>query len=150
MAYRVFPLYNLNASVGKGGTNSPDDVKVVQGLLNIIFSDLRSKSKMEDAAKTLGLTLGKPPETNGISDENLLNYIMLFQSYSSSLAQDGRIDPVPAAAFDITAATKSGKQYQLYMLNKTALFVGMTAFMKLGDKIGVGYFAKLDGVDFYY
>jgi hypothetical protein len=150
MAFRVFPFYNIDASVGKGGVNNAEDVKVVQGLLNLIFSDARCKPKAESESKRLGISLGLPPQPNGVSDSNLLNYIKLFQSYSPLLAQDGRIDPVPGGeAFDLTLKTSVGKQYQLYVLNKTALLVSATAFLELGDNIGVDFYAHLNGTAIY-
>jgi hypothetical protein len=118
--------------------------------LQIIFSDLRSKPRMEQQCKKLGLKLGKPPEPNGLSDDNLLNYILLFQSYCPTVVQDGRIDPVPGGtAFNLDPKMKSGKPYQLYMLNKTALFVSESSFMELGGKISVYYYAHLSGTDIY-
>jgi hypothetical protein len=150
MAFRVFPFYNLNASVGNKGTNNAEDVKVVQGLLNIIYSDARSKPKAEFQSKKLGITLGLPPLPNGVYDTNLLNYITLFQSYSPTLGQDGRIDPVPGgAAFDLELKTRAGKSYQLYMLNKTALFVSASAFLEFGDNNGIDFYAYLDGTPIY-
>jgi hypothetical protein len=151
MAYRVFPFYNLGEAVGKGGANRNDDVKVVQGLLHIIFSDVRVTAVAVESGKALGLTLGKPPLPDGVCDSNLLNYIRLFQSYSSALAQDGRIDPVSGGTnFDIDPRTKSGKQYTLFMLNKTALRISKSAFVHLGGKLGINYFARLDGVPIIY
>src|SRR5262249_42533198 len=147
---RVFPFYNLHGSVGKMGTNHAQDVKVVQGLLQIIFSDVRSKPKAEECSKDLGLPLAEPPLPNGFSDTNLLNYILLFQRYSPMLAQDGRIDPVlGGTAFNLELKTKAGKQYQLFMLNKTALRVSANAFLNLGGKIGLRYYAHLNGTDIY-
>src|SRR6185295_1943710 len=122
------------------------DVRVVQGLLQIVYSDARSTQRMESESQRLKIKLGPIPTPTGIYDSDLQNWITLFQAYSSSLAQDGRLDPLPGS-INFNADTPRGKEYQLFMLNKTAIYVNASQFMDLGPKIGVGYWAKLSGVE---
>lgn len=150
MAFQFFPLYNIDKSVGKGGMNAADDVKLVQGLLEIIFSDTRSKAKAERYSKNYQIKIGDVPKPTGVYDQNTEAWIRLFQSYTQNASQDGKFDPLRHTGgleFDVTAG---GKQLQLFMLNKTALWVGMTAYMKLGKRLNINHMAKLDGTLFFY
>lgn len=67
----------ISASVGQGGTNRPDDVKVVQRLLG----DL----EISAGAAPLAVDGFAGPLTNAA--------ILRFQQRNPGLAQDGRIDP---------------------------------------------------------
>ena len=90
------------------------------------------------------------PKPTGVYDQNTEAWIRLFQSYTQNASQDGKFDPLRHTGgleFDVTAG---GKQLQLFMLNKTALWVGMTAYMKLGKRLNINHMAKLDGTLFFY
>ena len=69
--------YRISDSVGKGGSNSPKDVKLVQALLNVY--------RRREGKKSLTLT-GKP-------DPDTLSAIEIFQKTEQKLLKpDGRID----------------------------------------------------------
>jgi hypothetical protein len=67
----------LSASVGQGGTNLPDDVKLVQGLLG----------DLQTAAGAI------PANVDGVVSDDTINAILDFQQRHPELPADGVIDP---------------------------------------------------------
>ncbi|MCW5748322.1 MAG: hypothetical protein KIT36_19195 [Alphaproteobacteria bacterium] len=82
MAYKVQPFYNIEAPVGAGQANKPDDVTLVQYLL----------------IKVASRTAGKwtPPATplvaNGIYTPNLSAWILSYQKVTAG-PNDGVVHP---------------------------------------------------------
>src|SRR5882762_6457618 len=71
------PANKINASVGRGGRNKPEDVKIVQTLLN---DDLPVPYR--------------PIVVNGVCDANLIAVIEAFQRGNLKIGRpDGRVDP---------------------------------------------------------
>ena len=75
MSYKVQPFYNIDAAVGAGQPNKPDDVTLVQYLL----------------VKVASRTVGKwtPPATplvvNGTYSSNLRDWILSYQKATAGL-----------------------------------------------------------------
>ena len=86
MARKFLPYYNVGQSVGNGGSNSPDDVMLVQYLLSRI-------------GKTPPHPLPPPPmplAVNGVATPLLNEWILWFQKCNKAIGEqvlvDGRID----------------------------------------------------------
>lgn len=101
---------NVDASVGKGGVNSKDDVLVVQALL---------KHALEPMSYFRNERFSEP---TGVMDANTMNLIEKFQIYARrkvkvKLSVDGRIDP----AEGMSAFGKKGR-WSIRSLNAEAAF----------------------------
>ena len=85
MAHMFMPVYNVDAAVGAGQPNSPDDVRLVQ----LLFMQL--------APSAPNTFRGLPPlAADGVYTANLGNWILAYQRASPALARDGKIDPIGA------------------------------------------------------
>jgi hypothetical protein len=85
MAHMFMPVYNVDAPVGAGEANSPDDVRLVQKLFLALRGPLVQRF------------VGLPAlMADGRFSPALETRIRAFQGSSNVMAQDGKIHPIPA------------------------------------------------------
>jgi hypothetical protein len=102
-AYPSFPvIYNVSSSVGRGGSNAPDDVALVQWLLHRVYTDSSLFSPPEDTDIAIDGYIG--PHT--------LLWIGAFQNDICGLgigcATDGRVDSARVGIFMPTIVWLNG------------------------------------------
>ena len=86
MAYKIMPVYNIDQSVGQGGANQTQDVRLIQIMLNEL-AKIRS-----DWAPTT------PLPVDGMATAVLRDWIIAYQKHVRAAGQpitvDGRVDPM--------------------------------------------------------
>ena len=88
MSYMTIVVYNIDSAVGSGRANKPDDVRLVQELLNAV-----ARTERNWAPPT-------PLAVDGKFSNNLRIWILAFQTRSAVMNQgkvvvDGLVDPIP-------------------------------------------------------
>ena len=153
MAYKLFPFHNVNGSVGRNGSNRPDDVRLVQGLLDLAFG-MHPLEETQLIAKDLG---GPIPQckivVNGIYTDDLAAYIEMMQRTGKKKGKpyiiDGKANVVPHEGhyFDLKTKTGTGAHYILVGINEVAMIHNPKGFLELGERIGVRHkVTSSDGV----
>lgn len=130
MPYRTIYVYNIDTSVGQGGANKPDDVRLVQTMLN-------------DLAKARpGWAPPKPLPTNGNPGPPLVDWIRAFQTQCAKknpgrFVVDGRIDPMPITQSHDWSHSFGNVASSMYMLNKALHQNARPQFESLGQRLGL-------------
>lgn len=146
MAYRSFPLYNLGASVGKGGANRADDVRLIQALLEHIWGAPNMLKAASTAKQFKVAAPQKPYSVTGVYTDDLAAWILLLQNEGKRTANlncvcDGRIDPLPLErnTLDYASETKSGKDYFLLILVRTAIKKDARGYLEMAGRLGLPF-----------
>jgi hypothetical protein len=86
VAYKIMPVYNIDQSVGQGGANQMQDVRLIQYILNEL-----AKIRADWAPAT-------PLPVDGIANAVLRDWITAYQKHVRAAGQpitvDGRVDPM--------------------------------------------------------
>ena len=121
MAHQFLPVYNVDAPVGMGQTNSLDDVRLVQKLFLALRGPLAYRFATLPAISA-----------NGIFTPGLEGRIRTFQATSQEMAQDGKINPIPVQ--DGHFVTRIGRLHPtLLMLNYNVLMNDGPAFRRIAE-----------------
>ena len=113
MAYKTIPIYNLDGAVGPKQQNRPDDVKLVQSLLRIVWKKLPNSQVLD------------PIKVTGNLDEATRTGIVAFQRWIGGVKEEMRddvIDPMPSkrGGIDLETVAPHGDTYPIYFLNVMA------------------------------
>ncbi|BDC48174.1 hypothetical protein F183_A04900 [Bryobacterales bacterium F-183] len=149
MAHRTFPLYNLSASVGKGGVNRTDDVRLVQVLITQCLPTVTMQMVTQRAKENNVPAPSSLVSVTGNYNDDLGKWIVLLQTQTKKMgvncATDGRIDPIPIErnTLDYASTGKNGKQYYLLIMIRSAIHLNAKAYLDLGERLTLPYI--LDG-----
>ena len=145
MAYKLFPFHNVHAAVGRNGVNRGDDVRLVQGLLDLSFG-MRSLPEVQIVCKDLGGPIPKRKITvDGIYTDDIAAYIEMMQRTGRKKGKayivDGKASHVPHENgwFDLETRTGTGADYILVSMNATAIARNANGYLALGEKIGTHF-----------
>jgi hypothetical protein len=109
MPYKLMPVYNIDQAVGQGAPNLPPDVRLIQTMLNEL-----SKIKVGWAPQT-------PLPVDGVYTPILRDWIIAYQkvvlSAGTSIALDGRVDPMKVDGFYDWSASFGGSVSTMFTLN---------------------------------
>jgi hypothetical protein len=140
MAYRTIPIYNLDGTVGKGGENRPDDVRLLEALISSAIK-LASWDEWKQAAKSLSLPEPKPVSLTSVYSKNLEHWILIMQKVISYgiTNPDGIVHPLPGKLRngDLKLKTKAGKNYTLWNIMDLVFQSLPDDYMKIMDRTGV-------------
>ena len=130
MAYMIPPMYNTEQPVGAPDPNRPDDVKLIQAMLN------------ELAKVTPGWAPAGTLPVNGTFDPNMGAWISAFQSHlkrkGSPMVVDSRVHSMPIqAGLDIKSRFRSGVGSTLYALNFNLFRSAPDVHTGLGRRLGI-------------
>lgn len=108
---RVF--YTVDQSVGRGGTNSRQDVLLVQFFLRILCDEVKKPSPI-----SLASTVKRPLKIDGLWGSNSQAYLdawekMINSAYGSVLL-DGKVSTMSSGT---TAGSTTGSRYKMAVLN---------------------------------
>ena len=140
MAYKTIPIYNLDAPVGPGKPNRPDDVKLVQCLLRLVWKKIDNSAVLS------------PIKVTGQFDQATATGVVAFQTYVSqvkNVRRDDVIDPMPAkrGGVDFETVAPNGHLYTIYYLNIMARKTNQMGHENAGRELGLveaaGYTQKL-------
>jgi hypothetical protein len=150
MAWCPIPLYNVHFSVGKGGKNHYNDVRLVQSLIEMPLR--KSAQRIAAGVRIKGLPAPRQiPACTGECDELTNEWITLVQKSIKGCRQDGRVDPMPAnddgVSLDFTA--RGNTQYTLYRMLVVAYAANPQEYLELQKKLQINYMANVGG-DFTY
>ncbi|MCC6536322.1 MAG: hypothetical protein IT162_02155 [Bryobacterales bacterium] len=146
MAYATFPVYNLDAPVGRRVKGSTEDANLIRALLNLAIEKPAVKTAMRAAVidNKLGNWTGFLHDKGGY-DEHLQLWIDAFQYVAkkhlgSNNPVDGRIDPLPASKDGLTVITTrgGGTCYTLSLLNQLALSENSVRHERIGKLMSLG------------
>jgi len=104
---RVF--YGVDAPVGRGCSNRPDDVYLVQFFINAMWG-----KKDPASSDVVGPTGVPAPTVDGICGPKTVDAIRSFQQFYTASVIDGRVDPMPPGQ---TSGPLHHKWYTIIGLN---------------------------------
>lgn len=130
MAIMIPPIYNTDRPVGQNEPNQPDDVRLIQTMLN------------EFARVSTGWAPTTPLPTNGTFTNDLTIWIRAFQSKLRSIGSpvvvDGKIHPMPMDnKFDFRSKFRSGVGSTLFALNVNYRDKARPMHQSLGTRLGL-------------
>lgn len=140
MAYKTIPIYNLDAAVGPKQPNRPDDVRLVQCLLRLVWKQIASSDVLS------------PIKVTGTLDAATATGIVAFQrdmAVFQNIKRDDVIDPMPSKRGGVDFETKApnGHVYSIYYLNILARRLSQVGHENAGRELGLveaaGYTQKL-------
>lgn len=121
MAHQFMPVYNVDAPVGRGETNSPDDVRLVQRLFLALRGPLAYRFATLPAISA-----------DGMFTPGLEGRIRTFQGTSQEMVLDGKIHPIPAHDGHFVTRIR-GKRPALLMLNYNVMMNDGAAHRRIAE-----------------
>lgn len=140
MAYKTIPIYNLDSAVGPKQPNRPDDVRLVQCLLRLVWKQIADSNVLT------------PITVTGTLDAATATGIVAFQrdiALFKNVKRDDIIDPMPSKRGGVDFETKApnGHLYSIYYLNILARRMSKVGHENAGRELGLveaaGYTEKL-------
>ena len=121
MAHQFMPVYNVDAPVGRGEANAPDDVRLVQKLFLALTGPLAYRFATLPAIAA-----------DGMFSPGLEGRIRTFQGTSTEMAQDGKIHPIPTQDGHFVPRI-GGKRPTLLLLNYNVLMNDASAHRRIAQ-----------------
>ena len=130
MAYKTIPIYNLDGAVGPKKQNRPDDVKLVQSLLRIVWKKIPNSQVLD------------PVKVTGTLDDATRTGIVAFQTWIGdvkNILRDDVIDPMPSkrGGVDFESVAPHGHIYTIFYLNVMARRSSAIEHDNIGRQLGL-------------
>ncbi len=130
VAYKVMPVYNIEHSVGQGGVNQQQDVRLIQTMLNelaIIRTDWAPAA---------------PLPVDGFASQVLRDWIIAYQKHvhaqGQPIAIDGRVDPMAVTKYGDWSSGFGGSWSTMFTLNYNLRKRAASAHEGLAGRLGIG------------
>lgn len=129
MAYKLMPVYNIDQSVGQGGVNQPQDVRLIQTMLNEL-----AKIRVDWAPSTL-------LPVDGVATPVLRDWITAYQKHVRAAGQpitvDGRVDPMAVTKLVDWSSGFGGSWSTMFTLNYNLRKRALGVHEGLATRLGI-------------
>ncbi len=111
MAKKIVTFYNVDAAVGQGASNQPDDVALVRFFLRRIGD---APDNVVPSLAALAISTVPGPDLNAA----IVDFQKELKRRGASTAVDGKVNPAKSIGHGVTSAI-TGTQYTIAHLNGT-------------------------------